>query len=429
MLLLVSTPALAQNFHNQVHAFVDHQNVSAHAAQMGYDYTTQSDAHTYGLKRIFYGFSPRVSFLSVRDNWYKAGQSTISNSEYDEYVCIRDNTKTDPLQRYAVVYANSYDGTHVQVTFWMNVQRQSVYNATFSWLDSNVGWSNYDAAFIDQIDHNFDAYTWNGSGDITLFSTWTTTSISGCQNPSADYTFSQGYTNYRQSLITYFRNKGFTISGNVWNISGAGFGQEVATNAPVDHYYNESGINNSPSTWGLIPPNSGSVDTTFPPGCYPSGACTGRNFSQVFAAAGVAAADGAWFGVYGEDWYWIANGDGTMATGMNAVQLLRAIPNWDNLTNAGNRSWDGAVYRSSQSYADQIIVYSRHPKTGKLFVVFRSQTAVLSLRTSETVVSVWCVDDIFIEREDCASHVALSGSEVRLTESGQLNEGYIVEVR
>jgi len=86
------------------------------------------------------------------------------------------------------------------------------------------------------------------------------------------------------------------------------------------------------------------------------------------------------------------------------------------------------VYASSNSYADANIVSSRHPKTGKLFVVFRSEAAVLPLRASETVVSVQCVDDIFIEREDCISHLAVNGSEVRLTQSGRLNNGYIVEL-
>ena len=56
---------------------------------------------------------------------------------------------------------------------------------------------------------------------------------------------------------------------------------------------------------------------------------------------------------------------------MNAIQLLHALPNWDNLLNATNRSWNGSAYASSNSYADSNIVYSRHPKTGKLFVVFR----------------------------------------------------------
>ena len=87
---------------------------------------------------------------------------------------------------------------------------------------------------------------------------------------------------------------------------------------------------------------------------------------MTLTTAGIAGRQESWFGSYGEANEWI------LSPGMNAIQLLRAIPNWDNLTNAVNRSWDGAVYSSSQSYADQAIVYSRHPKTGKLFAVFRS---------------------------------------------------------
>jgi hypothetical protein len=39
------------------------------------------------------------------------------------------------------------------------------------------------------------------------------------------------------------------------------------------------------------------------------------------------------------------------------------------------------------------------------------------------------VDDIFVEREDCAGHLAVKGNEVRLTEASLLNKGYILEVR
>jgi hypothetical protein len=200
-------------------------------------------------------------------------------------------------------------------------------------------------------------------------------------------------------------------------------GQPIHSTFGLDHYYNESGVNNDVSAFGIIPPDMVTITLhateaySFP---YPYIA----GYDETLGLAEIAATQGSWYGSFSVvDFAWVIN------SGMNAIQLLHAMPNWDNLANASNRSWNGAVYASSNSYADFNIVYSRHPKTSKHFVVFRSGTAVLPLRASETVVSVHCVDDIFIEREDCADHFAVNGSEVRLTRSGQLNEGYIVEVR
>ncbi|MCI0557969.1 MAG: hypothetical protein MN733_05695, partial [Nitrososphaera sp.] len=41
-----------QSFHNHLHTFMSHPKITKHAKQMGYDYTSQKDAHTYGLGQI-----------------------------------------------------------------------------------------------------------------------------------------------------------------------------------------------------------------------------------------------------------------------------------------------------------------------------------------------------------------------------------------
>ncbi len=425
MILLVSTPAPAQNFHNQLHTFHGGTNLTKHAAQMGYDYVTTTDAHAYELKRII-SKNANTVWLETRDGGYVPGVSSISNAEYDQYTCIRNASTSNPAQRYYVEWPSYYKVTGVKLSFFTNYRSQAAITAAIDYFNNNLDWSNIDAGFIDQSDTDLGYYS--SSGNETLYSNWSFSGLQiDCANSNPDYTTAQGFLIYRRAMRDLFRNRSLPVSANPANIST--YGQELHANTPFDHYYNEWGVNNDSSAFGIVPPGLVSVETLYPAGGHPRGTNSGRDFDQVLTAAGTAGNQGSWFGSYGEDWYWIIESNDVLATGMNAVQLLRAIPNWDNLVGATSRSWNGAVYSSSNSYTDSTVVYSRHPKTGKLFVVFRSETAVLSLRTSETVVNVYCVDDLFIERGDCAGHFAVDDSEVRLAGSGQLNQGYIVEVR
>jgi hypothetical protein len=419
MILLVSTSAPAQNFHNQIHTFESHPNITKHAKQMGYDYTTQPDSRAQGLK---YLYSDRLDanyvWMVHRDGWYWSdkGLTLADREEYDRHACIRNPDASDPLDRYYIAWG--LVSTELGIFhggFYIDYQNDATLKAAVDYYDKVLPWGELDAVFIDQVDR--DLPFWQVSPDKTSISL-TGTAVTACLNASQrDYSLQDGFLRYRTALIALFRSHGLPISANVWQIGA--YGEELHNVTPVDHYYNEHGgpETNDAQTFGSIPPGIVTVEVPFPQ------SQTDTTFEMTLTTAGIAGRQESWFGSYGEANEWI------LSPGMNAIQLLRAIPNWDNLTNTVNRSWDGAVYRSSQSYADQAIIYSRHPKTGKLFAVFRSAAAVLPLRASETVVSVRCVDDIFIEREDCASHFTVIGSEVRLTESGQLNEGYIVEVR
>ena len=98
------------------------------------------------------------------------------------------------------------------------------------------------------------------------------------------------------------------------------------------------------------------------------------------------------------------------------LKLIRCIPNWDNLNNVPllNRSWDGNVYQSPKSYISSDVMYSRHPKTGKLFAVFLTTKGVIKLTTGEIVTSVRRADGFFMEAEDGALDVSIVGSEIRL---------------
>src|SRR3989344_6264904 len=130
--------------------------------------------------------------------------------------------------------------------------------------------------------------------------------------------------------------------------------------------------------------------------------------NRLYAAkAGINGAWYNWFGLFSE-------GDNTVNFSSITqvyprLKLVKSIPNWDNLNNIplANRSWDGNVYQSTQngqpqSYISSDVMYSRQWKNGKLFVVFNTINGVLKLKQGETITSIQCTDNYFIESGDCA---------------------------
>jgi hypothetical protein len=408
------------SFHNQLHTFKAHPKITKHAKQMGYAYTSQPDSRTEGLKYMYTGLDANYVWIVHRDGWYWSDDGLIpaKQEEYDRYACIRNPQATDPLDRYYIAWGliTMWSGRHVFMGgFFIDYQNEEALTSALAYYQNAISWEQLDAIFVDQVDREL--LFWLVSPNKTDI-TSSGAAVTECLNASPrNYSVQDGFLRYRAALISLFRSHGLLISANVWKIGA--HGEELHSTSPVDHYYNEHGgpDTNDAQTFGSVPPGTVTVEIPYPQSQIVS------NFDVTLRTAGIAGRQSSWFGSYGEAWEWI------LSAGMNAIQLLRAIPNWDNLVDASGRSWDGAVYRSSQSYADQTIVYSHHPTTGKLFVVFRSETAVLPLRDSEAIVSVQCVDDIFVEREDCAGHLAVKGNEVRLTEASLLNKGYILEVR
>ncbi len=154
--------------------------------------------------------------------------------------------------------------------------------------------------------------------------------------------------------------------------------------------------------------------------------------------AGKAGDNGAWY-----NWFGRFGGSRTMpdfqsiADVYPRLKLIRCIPNWDNLNNVPllNRSWNGSIYQSPKSYISSDVMYSYHPKTGKVFAVFLTTKGVIKLSTEEKVISVKRADDFFMEAEDGAADVNIVGSVITLksgvtinvdTSNGQsMGNGYI----
>lgn len=134
----------------------------------------------------------------------------------------------------------------------------------------------------------------------------------------------------------------------------------------------------------------------------------------IAAKAGI---NGAWY-----DWFGRFGGSNTMPGFKNITEvyprlkLVRCIPNWDNLNGIplAHRWWDGDVYQSMNSYISRDVMYSRQPKTGKLFAVFLSHDGIIRLSGGETVTSVSRVDGYFTESGDGSEDVELTDSEIRL---------------
>jgi len=161
------------------------------------------------------------------------------------------------------------------------------------------------------------------------------------------------------------------------------------------------------------------------------GTSTTRKFgnyeNRLYAAK--AAINGAWY-----NWFGNLGGDGDTPDYQNIyevparLQLIRVLPNWDNLAQIPlpERTWDGTVYESSNSYVDGNIIYSRQPLSGKLFVVFLDTAGRIKLKPNETVGSIHKTDGLFIETENGSMDLEVSGNEIRLINPAGLSDGYII---
>ncbi len=145
------------------------------------------------------------------------------------------------------------------------------------------------------------------------------------------------------------------------------------------------------------------------------------------AKAGINGAWYTWFGLWG------SKGNTPDFLSVTEVyprlKLIRCIPNWDNLNGiaTASRSWNNSttdpIYNSydsdnhQQSYIDGNVMYSRHPKTGKLFVVFLTTNGVINLKAGETVVSMQRTDGYFVESGDASADFDITGAEIRLKSS------------
>ncbi len=292
-----------------------------------------------------------------------------------------------------------------------------------------VGWDSHSGLFFDSVGGNHNLKSQNAD-----------------QGPGGVYDrWSEGQRELIRQITGYARDTSKTglaspyrIYANIWNPKNYSPGQTVLTwwadrTVRLDHYYFEQGGVGSQQPNGVVPGTSrpAYVDPNRPAEAYLPASMVAlddvygynkklaaydseTHFRQHLDACGTAGVHGAWFGWYGEDYQNRKDADGQFLY-TNAMQLARAIPNWDNLADVpvpafgsdesdAPRQFDAGslTYTSGNSFADPHILYSRNPLNGQIYAVFRNQAAKLPLPEGMTILQAWWTDDLFQVTDDSA---------------------------
>jgi len=431
-------------FQNQLNMFgSDTDKVIKHAKQMGYDYvvgqpwskTRAHKAKAAGLHVLWNSNKeyPKYVRVNMDGTRYNVGQgpngqgwpiTTQDTTNFNNMFCMKKS-------------AVNADGTinqsvPVQDRFqtWKNGPTEKIFYANMQCKETAPLLLEYNKKLF--VDHGgteiFDGLFIDGVGTpmhLNPDQLWYLPCYNPCLNDGIDFSQRQGEIEYLKLMKNYFvgelKFKGW--SGNPWTIPNYA---DAYPTLPIDLLYIESGKEqwNNPSTWGNIPAKVVSVQL---PGDRSGATQPTADYALALKTLGSAAAVGAWFGWYGE-----ASVDNTSAQNQatNSTQLARALPNWDNLVNAGSRSWNYTtkVYTSSNSYADPNIIYSRHAKTKKIFVVWQNTNGKLKLKSGEKITSVQKVDSIFIETGDGTEDLVNTNGTVSLNNNLQVGKGYVITV-
>lgn len=146
--------------------------------------------------------------------------------------------------------------------------------------------------------------------------------------------------------------------------------------------------------------------------------------------AGLAASKGSIFG-----WFGRFGGTGDMPAFKTIkdvparLQLVRAIPNWENLhrTPIEERVWDGEVYSSPKAYISADVIYAVQPRTDRLFVVFLTPEASVTIPESHTTAKVYPTDQMFCESDSPVSDIRIDGNSISLASPQGVGVGYILK--
>lgn len=140
--------------------------------------------------------------------------------------------------------------------------------------------------------------------------------------------------------------------------------------------------------------------------------------NRLYAAK--AAIVGSWY-----NWFGRFGGTGNMPEFSSITEvyprlkLIRCVPNWDNINEVAldKRSWDGTVYKSPLSFISSDLIYSRHPKTKRLFAVFLNANGKITLDQNRSIQSIERADEFFIEAGDAMADFIIEGNTVSIKSS------------
>ena len=180
-------------------------------------------------------------------------------------------------------------------------------------------------------------------------------------------------------------------------------GQECNTLAELEAGAATGCGSQNSATWGIVPTDRADVQiggTHAPndPGPFEA------SYRAAQLVAGRAAWQSIWFGWFGAI---------KLPDSNNGVQLLRVIPDWDNMVGATGRSWTEStdIYTSSNSYFDDNVAYSWHwqpSRRNHLFVVRHAGDQNITIPSGRTLTSVKTTDDYGIETGTCTGTTCFS---------------------
>ncbi len=345
---------------------------------------------------------------------------TLSGQLLDATGLTLATTTADSIQTY---FSISYRWTNYKgwsgLGVLVNWESKKVVNEMYAASTTNFPWENYTALFLDAmglvVDYDLVNSDQDGDG---VYATWS----------EGQLDFVQRITSFVRDIKRTGQPQPYSVFGNFWDpkISGSQkttlrwYGEDLVR---LDHYYYERGGLGRQVPNGVVPGTRepAYVDPLSPQNYVPanrvsldddnsyikdlSGVDPEVHFAQHLDAAGTAGQYGAWFGWYGSDYINRRYSNGQLLY-TNDLQLLRAMPNWDNMVGIAivpfgtqptdaERRWDGVTYSSSNSYANAAVIASRHPDTEELFVVFRSMSGSVPLAPNEQLESAVLVNDWF----------------------------------
>jgi hypothetical protein len=322
----------------------------------------------------------------------------------------------------------------------------------------NLKTKNYDYLFIDDITRNITANpndgvvaecvnkTFGGEG---YYNTWKAGQLAFLQKISEGAHQLKGY---HDSQIKVF--------GNIWSPFAGNLSETAAkwyenNDLRLDHYYFESGgfasedvygqvANDTipegevggglpafkPLGGGYIPASLVSlgthIDTMYMLANDPENNTLFNDYLlQHYIASGTAAVQGSWFGWYGETSVDKKNVNNKLIH-TNEMQLLRAIPNWDNLSEIplNQRSYDieKNQYISPNSQFNSEVIISKNPVNGDIYVLVKKLGATLNL-SHKSIKQAYFVNDFFMKKNYAKSCFEAIGEKTKFICANRLGQG------
>lgn len=469
----------ADDFHHHIHNFsTNHLNerynpdyalAQKHALAMGYSMVTiakpsEPKYDELGVIKLHNAYHAPMRFDTAQkkvlyfDYYVGKNKNSLVRTDRNTWSWQAwDSEDFELLKAYGCAKSQQYKSTdtvdtldELQRMYWTQWQNGSqsniVANLQSRWVvDQLVKMTvasliagNYDALFFDDLARDNDTCINREVGGKGAYATW----------KDGQKEFVKRVTDWLHGRYTY-NGKHYRISGNIWSPKSTLVKNTILKwyanrSLRLDHYYYEAGdyqgLSQSAdgidpetglpaftSKFGYLPANVVSLSTTH--GWYgPSvGDGAAAFFDHHLEVASTAAMQGSWFGWYGQN-----NVDRRDSyrrlVYTNDLQLLRAIPGWDNIAglSLADRHYDPVLmqYRSGNSFASRDIIYSRHFATGELYVVFLKFGSEVTLRPGEKALGAYFVNSAFEKTTENAKYcIVQDNGKIRLTCASKIRRG------